>query len=234
MSETVVFTCSIATFAFWPFPRSRLIFSFKMEQFKIILSYCAYIKILFWHTNIISNGLPIHLIIHSRISKFEAVWINSSSTIVITYKTYWHNDISAVKTLFSQHLFTCNLCTIVWKYDLFGRHVENIYAVAITFILCTSRIIACMIHVWPLQRFWSVDVKVFIRLTRNFQKLWIFRIVIQHYHPLEKILIITVQFIMYSIFRFIIQYLFATKLIKHNFQLMAGVALNCTLCWNIK
>ena len=34
--------------------------------------------------------------------------------------------------------------------------------------------------------------------------------------------------------RCIIQYLFATKLIKHNFQLLAGVALNCTLCWNIK
>ena len=34
--------------------------------------------------------------------------------------------------------------------------------------------------------------------------------------------------------RCIMQYLFATKLIKHNFQLLAGVALNCTLCWNIK
>ena len=160
----------------------------------------------FWHTNLILNSLlitmSIHLIIHSRISKFELLWINYYLTIVITYKKYWHNDISAVKTLFSQHLFTCNLCKIVWKYDLFGRHVENIYAVAITFILCTSRIIACMIHVWPLQRFWSVDVKVFIRSTRNFPKLWIFRIVIQHYHPLKKILIITVQFIMYVIFRF--------------------------------
>ena len=79
----------------------------------------------FWHTNLILNSLSIHLIIHSRISKFEAVWINSSSTIVITYKTYWHNDISAVKALFSQHLFTCNLCKIVWKYDLFGRHVKT-------------------------------------------------------------------------------------------------------------
>ena len=129
------------------------------------------------------------------------------------------------------------------KIRFIRKACENIYAVAITFILCTSRIIACMIHVWPLQRFWSVDVKVFIRLTRNFPKLWIFRIVIQHYHPLEKILIITVQFIWYFIFGFtyhscpynlttrcIIQYLFATKLIKHNFQLLAGVALNCTLC----
>ena len=169
---------AISTFASYIFLQNGTV----LDNFIILYLYADFI----WHTNIISNSLPIHLIIHSRISKFEVVWINSYLTIVITYKKYWHNDISAVKTLFSQHLFTCNLCKIVWKYDLFGRHVENIYAVAITFILCTSRIIACMIHVWPLQRFWSVDVKVFIRLTRNFQKLWIFRIVIQHYHPLEK------------------------------------------------
>ena len=120
-------------------------------------------------------------------SKNTLYWfINYYLTIAITYKKYWHNDISAVKTLFSQHLFTCNLCTIVWKIWFIRKACENIYAVAITFILCKSRIIACMIHVWPLQRFWSVDVKVFIRLTRNFQKLWIFRIVIQQYHRLEK------------------------------------------------
>ena len=58
-------------------------------------------------------------------------WINCYLTIVITYKTHWHNDISAVKTLFSQHLFTCNLCKIVLKYDLFGRHVK-------IFMLCLS------------------------------------------------------------------------------------------------
>ena len=93
--------------------------------------------------------------INFRISKFEVVWINCYLTIVITYKTYWHNDISAVKTLFSQHLFTCNLCKIVWKYDLFGRHVKNLccgyhfYSLHITYHrlydprLAPSKVLVC-------------------------------------------------------------------------------------------
>ena len=120
-----VFDCYLCI---WPFPRLRLILSLKMEQFWIVSSYVSYMDMLsvipigFWMVNVLIN---------LRISKFEVVWINCYLTIVITYKTHWHNDISAVKTLFSQHLFTCNLCKIVLKYDLFGRHVK-------TFMLCLS------------------------------------------------------------------------------------------------
>ena len=115
-----VFDCYLCI---WPFPRLRLILSLKMEQFWIVSSYVSYMDIL--------SVIPI------RFNQFKNFKIWGCMNKLLSYNrhylqnTFWHNDISAVKTLFSQHLFTCNLCKIVLKYDLFGRHVK-------TFMLCLS------------------------------------------------------------------------------------------------